>query len=60
MKKITFAERRSGTDRRKQHRRGIKRYLQEFWKISTYRRYKTRRAPYVRMQTYTVYMPDRI
>ncbi len=60
MHKVTFAERRSGKDRRQRRRRSLKRTLKEFWKPSTWRRRRIRRAPWIRRDTYTVYLPDRI
>lgn len=60
MHKVTFAERRSGEDRRKQHRRGFLRWLKTCWRPSTYRRRRIRRAPYIRGETYSQYLPDRI
>ena len=57
MHKVTFEERRSGGDRRQARRRSWKRFLRECLKPSTYRRRKTRRSPYIRGETYTVYLP---
>lgn len=60
MQKVTYAERRSGGDRRKSKRRDFKRFLLSFWKISTYRRHRQRRSLYLRTETYTLYHSDRI
>lgn len=60
MQKITYAERRSGEDRRKSKRRGLKRFLTSFWRVSTYRRNWQRRTPYYRKETYTLYLSDRV
>jgi hypothetical protein len=57
MHKATFVERRSGEDRRQRRRRNLKRFLRECLKPSTYRRRSTRRATYIRRDTYTVYLP---
>lgn len=57
MHKATFVERRSGEDRRNRKRRSLKRFLRECLKVSTYRRRATRRASYLRRETYTVYLP---
>lgn len=60
MHKVTFTERRSGEDRRKRSRRGLLRWLRTFWKPSAYRRRRTRRSLYIRGETYSQYLPDRI
>ncbi len=60
MHKVTFAERRSGQDRRLHYRRSLLRWLKRFWHPSTYRRCRIRRAPYIRGETYTLYLSDRI
>jgi len=57
MHKATFVERRTGEDRRHKKRRNVKRFLRECLKPSTYRRRTTRRASYMRRETYTVYLP---
>ncbi|MFB0933489.1 MAG: hypothetical protein QMB60_04985, partial [Pseudomonadales bacterium] len=59
-KSVSFAERRKGVDRRQTPRRGLKRRLLQVWRLSTYRRRWIRRAPYIRRETYTVYLPERV
>lgn len=58
MRKVTYAERRSGIDRRQQKRRSVGRFIREIFKLSNYRRWRTRRASYIRHQTYAVYEAD--
>jgi transposase len=58
MRKIVYAERRSGDDRRMKTRRSLGRFLRGCLKPSTYRRSRTRRTFYVRRDTYVVYEPD--
>ena len=57
MRKIVYAERRSGLDRRKISRRSVGRFFRECLKPAAYRRRKTRRAFYIRRETYAIYEP---
>lgn len=58
MRKIIYAERRSGIDRRKESRRSVGRFFRECLKPWNYRRRKTRRALYIRRDTYVVFDPE--
>ncbi|MEJ6591441.1 MAG: hypothetical protein QNL99_05650 [SAR86 cluster bacterium] len=60
MHKMTFAERRSGVERRQKRRRSFGRVLQDLFRATPSRRAKNRRAPYFRGETYTVYLTDRL
>ena len=60
MHKMTFAERRSGIERRQKRRRSIGRVFQDLFRRRPCRRAKNRRAPYLRGKTYTVYLTDRL
>ncbi len=60
MHKMTFAERRSGIERRQKRRRSIGRACQDLFRGMPSRRTKNRRAPYLRGETYTVYLTDRL
>lgn len=60
MHKVTFTERRSGKDRRLEYRRSVPRWFKNCWKLSTYRRNRIRRTPYIRGEYYSLYVPDRL
>ncbi len=60
MHKVTFTERRSGEDRRKNSRRSFWRWFRTCLKPATYRRRRIRRMPYIRGETYSQYEPDRL
>jgi hypothetical protein len=57
MRKVVYAERRSGLDRRNISRRSVGRFFRECLKPANYRRRKTRRTFYIRGETYAVYEP---
>jgi hypothetical protein len=57
MRKVVYAERRSGIDRRIKSRRSVGRFFRECLKPANYRRRRTRRAFYIRRETYAVYEP---
>lgn len=60
MHKTTYAERRSGEDRRRNRRRSFVRAMISQLKPSTDRRRRQRRTLYIRRDTYTIYLPDRV
>ena len=57
MRKVVYAERRSGIDRRSRARRSVGRFFRECLKPATYRRRRTRRDFYIRGETYAVFEP---
>lgn len=60
MHKLTFSERRSGSDRRQGRRRSLKREALDLCNFTARRRRHERRSIYIRRETYTVYVADRL